>query len=155
MSTFYVSKPITDALLDSLRDDYPAYLKTIGTSAKMRLDVPKTIKLSDDYEAVGLERPVVLVSPVSSTAEDEAVGVVSVKILFEVVFVIDGLKEDDATTKAMLYADALVGMVTDDDYLGGAVTHASVPRTEYYPGGTQTARYALSDVEITLEVNRS
>lgn len=155
MSTFHVSKPISDALMTSLRDDYNAVLQALASASGMRLDNPRTIKMSNDYEAVGLQRPVILVDPVSMEIEDEAVGIVACTMLFEVVFIIDGNKEDDVTNRAMLYADALVGMVTDDDYLGGAVTHASVLRTEYFPGGTRTTRYAVSDVEITLEIQRS
>jgi len=155
MTTFYVSKPITDALLQALRENYPDHVKAMATSSGMRMDAIKTIKISNDYAAIGLQRPAILVDPVSAEIEDEAVGIVSAKLLYEVVFIIDGQQEDDLTYRTMLYADALVGMITSDDYLNSEVTHASANRIEYYPGGTGTTRYAIVDVEITLEIERS
>jgi hypothetical protein len=155
MTSFYVSKPVMDALYESLKDDYKTYLQDMATTSGMKLDAIKLVKISNDYAATGLQKPCILMDIVSCEIEDEGVGIVGATLMFEVVFIIEGMKEDDLTYRTMLYADALVSMVTSDDYLGGDVVHASVPRIEYYPGGTGTTRYAVADVEITYEIERS
>jgi len=152
--SFYVSKPVTDAFLAELEASYNTNLQVLADAAGVQLLDLATIKVGADYAAIGIKKPALLLDPVSMEIDDEAVGIITAKMLFEVVFIIDGHKEDDAIVRAELYADALVGMVTSDDFLGSAVTHASVPRIEYFPGGSGTSRYAVLDVEITLEQGR-
>jgi hypothetical protein len=151
---FYVSKPITDAFIAELEDNYNTYLQDIADTSKILLDELQTLRVGADYASTGLAKPSLLLNPLSLEIDDEAVGIVSAKMMFEAIFIVDGFAEDDAIVRAELYADALIGMVTSDDFLGGEVTHASVPRVEYFPGGSGTSRYAVLDVEITLEQGR-
>lgn len=155
MTSFYVSKPVMDALKDSLKANYNTHLQSLASSSGMKLDAIKVVKISNDYSATGLQKPCILMDVVSCDVEDEAVGIVSGTLTFEIVFIIEGQKEDDLTYRTMLYADALVSMITSDDYLESSVTHASVSRIEYYPGGTGSTRYAIADVDIAYEIERS
>jgi hypothetical protein len=151
---FYVGKPITDALVAEIEDNFNTKLQEIADVSKTILEPIITIKIGADYASTGLEKPAIIIDPVSLAIEDEAVGIISAIKTFEIVIIVDGFAEDDAIVRAELYADALIGMVTSDDFLGGEVTHASVPRVEYFPGGSGTSRYAVLDVEITLEQGR-
>lgn len=151
---FYISKPITDALLAEIDESYNTHLQAIAATSKVKLERLRSIKVGADYAASGLEKPALLLNPLSTDIDDEAVGIVTATMAFEAVFIISGFKEEDGITLAQLYADAFVGMVASDDFLGGEVTHAEVTRIEYYPGGTGTTRYAVLDVNITLEQGR-
>ncbi len=151
---FYVSKPITDAILDEVKERFFSALSDIAQASGVSLEELRTVRVGADYASAGIKRPALLLNPLSLEIEDETVGLVSAQMLFEAIFIIDGFSEDDAIVKAELYADALIGMVTSDDFLGGEVTHASIPRVEYFPGGSGVSRYAVLDVEITLEQGR-
>lgn len=151
---FNASKPILDALIATIQANYNNYLFALASAESLTAKGIAAVKVGIDYQAKGIAKPFMLIEPTAMEIEDESVGVVGAKLLFDVAIMIDGLQESDAIYLSCLYADAFVGMVTSDDFLDGAVTHASVPRIEYFPGGSTTQRVVLLTVEILLEEER-
>lgn len=151
---FYASKPITDALKTEIASNYQTYLSEIESKAKMSLKSLQDVKVGVDYQSKRLEKPFCLIDPKRLDIDDEAVGIVNAVYGFDVVFAFDGFDEEDAATAIQLYADAFVSMVQSDDFFGGKVDHATVPNIEYYPGASSVARYAILELDITLEIER-
>lgn len=151
---FNASKPITDALINEIEDNYDTYLQLIAEANDYELKSIETIKLGTDYQAKGLEKPAILIDPRRMSVEDTLIGEVAAGYVFDVIFCYDGYSEEDAATAVQMYADAFTSMVISDDYFQGNLEHATVNDVEYYPGGSALARYAVLELELILEIER-
>lgn len=154
MTNFYVSKPVDDALKEEIENEYQTYLTSIEDASGLTLRSIETIKYGTDYQAKGLIKPFILIDPRRMDVDDEAVGIVSARFIYDVVFAYDGFDEEDAVVATKLYADAFISMVISDDFFGGNLDHASVKNVEYYPGSSSVGRYAVLELELTLEIER-
>ena len=151
---FYASKPMTDALVAEITDQYPTYLSAIATASGMTLRPVETVKVSIDYTSKGIEKPCILIDPRRLDIEDETSGRIGAIYTYDIVIGYDGFDEEEAADAVQLYADAFVSMVVSDDYFSGQLDHASVKNIEYYPGGSLVSRYAVLQLELTLEIER-
>jgi len=154
MSTFYSSKVILDALTDQIDNNYQTYLDLIATASGYELKSIETVKVGSDYLAKGIEKPFILIDPRRMDVDDETIGLVRGRYLFDIMIAYDGFEEEDAVYAVQLYADAFISMVISDDYFTSTVDHASVNSVEYYPGSSFMARYAVLELEIELDIER-
>lgn len=154
--TYYVSKPTSDLLIAYIKANYETYLALIRTASELR-EIPKitVVKKGNDYTNKGLVKPFILVDPVATPIDDEAVGCVHSMFNYDIIIAVDGYDNEQITDYAECYGDAFISMILSNDRLGSQVYHASVKDIEHFPGGTGTIRYVLLNLEITIETDRS
>ncbi len=154
--TYYVSKATSDLLIAYIKSNYETYLALIRTASGL-LEIPRIeqIKKGNDYTQKGLLKPFMLIDPVSTPIDEEAVECIHSELLYDVLIAVDGYDNEQVTEYSECYADAFISMILSNDRLGSQVYHASVVNIESFPGGTGTIRYVLLSLEITVETDRS
>lgn len=154
MSTFYVTKVVTDALLAQIDANYRTYLDLIETESGVTLKSVETVKVGNDYNAKGLDKPFILIDPRRMAVNDEAMGIVQGIYTYDIMIAYDGFEEEDAAEAIQLYCDAFISMVISDDYFTSTVDHASINSAEWYSGASAQTKYAVLELELTLDIER-
>mgnify|MGYP000008762341 CR=1 FL=1 len=111
----------------------------------------KYVGIGTDYEKKGRPQPFILVSPSRiDFNRDVYLGSLESELMIDCLISVDGYEADQVLKQSMLYADALVGLITSDDQLSGLCEHAETSHAEFYPGGSGNRHYAI----VTMKVSK-
>lgn len=152
--SFYVSKPVTDYLLDYIKDNFHTYIATKETESGIVLkDFTSVARGGANFERHNKTKPFCLLEPQGIEVSDE-LPYFEATVNYDVLIAIDGFQDTESQTLAELYQDAFIDMIIDDDTLGGQVTHVTISNVEQYPGGTGSIRYVVLALAVTIQQGR-